>query len=76
MYRRAAANKLAAGLVDAETGIVLSDMQSDSSDSILDAILALDDLHAKGDLPDAAYQERRAELKQRLAEILEREKDG
>lgn len=45
-----------------------------SSESILDAILALDDLHASGKLPEGAYQERRAALKASLAKALEREK--
>ena len=47
---------------------------AEPSEAILDAIVALDDLHASGDLPEAAYQERRSELKTRLAEALEREK--
>lgn len=46
----------------------------ESSEALLDAIVALDDLHASGNLPKTAYQERRAELKARLAEALEREK--
>lgn len=45
-----------------------------SSESILDAIVALDDQHAAGNLPDPAYQQRRAELKARLAEALDKEK--
>jgi hypothetical protein len=45
----------------------------ESSETILDAILALDDLHANGKLPEPAYQERRAELKSRLAKVLDRE---
>ncbi len=47
----------------------------ESSDSILDAILALDDLHGSGKLPEPAYQERRAELKARLAQVMAREKE-
>jgi hypothetical protein len=35
-------------------------------DSIVDAIIALDDLYAAGELPEEAYQQRRAELKERL----------
>jgi mono/diheme cytochrome c family protein len=35
-------------------------------DSLLDAIAALDDMHAAGELPDPAYQQRRAELKAKL----------
>lgn len=46
----------------------------DLSESLIEAIVALDDLHASGGLPDAAYHDRRSELKARLAEALEREK--
>jgi hypothetical protein len=35
-------------------------------DSVLDAIVAIDDLHREGKLSDAAYQKRRAELKNSL----------
>ena len=38
----------------------------DSEEEILDAIIALDDLHRAGKIPDEAYQPRRAELKARL----------
>jgi hypothetical protein len=37
----------------------------------MDAILALDDQYQSGELPDAAYQQRRAELKEQLREALE-----
>ncbi len=43
-----------------------SDDEFDNSESIMDAIIALDDLHRDGKLPDAAYQERRSELKNAL----------
>lgn len=59
-----AANEAAASSADA----------APTSDALLDEILALDDLHASGKLPEAAYQERRAALKARLAEILKNEK--
>ncbi len=36
----------------------------------MDAIIALDDLYQAGKLPEAAYHERRAELKARLAELI------
>jgi hypothetical protein len=52
------------------------ELAGESSEALLDAIVALDDLHASGSLPKAAYQERRAELKARLAEALERDKAG
>ena len=35
-------------------------------DTLIDAIAALDDLHKAGNLPTAAYQQRRAEMKERL----------
>ena len=38
----------------------------DNEEEILDAIIALDDLHRSGKIPDEAYQPRRAELKARL----------
>ncbi len=41
----------------------------ETEEEVLDAILALDDLHRAGKLNDAAYQERRAELKALLEEM-------
>jgi mono/diheme cytochrome c family protein len=40
--------------------------EEESVESLLDAIVALDDLYKAGQLPKAAYEERRAELKERL----------
>ncbi len=40
-------------------------------DSLIDAIAALDDLHKAGQLPTAAYQQRRAEMKERLKKRLQ-----
>jgi hypothetical protein len=37
----------------------------------LDAIVALDDLYQAGELPETAYQQRRADLKERLRKIRE-----
>jgi hypothetical protein len=42
---------------------------AESAESILDAIVALDDLYQAGELPEEAYKERRAELKTRLKEL-------
>ena len=39
-------------------------------ETLMDAIIALDDLYQAGKLPEAAYRERRAELKARLAEMM------
>jgi len=41
----------------------------ESADEIMDAILALDDLHRAGKINDEAYQKRRAELKEILKEM-------
>jgi hypothetical protein len=38
-------------------------------ESLMDAIIALDDLYSEGKLPEEAYRKRRAELKERLKEI-------
>ncbi len=41
----------------------------ESAEEVMDAIIALDDLHRAGKIPDEAYQERREELKERLKEL-------
>jgi len=40
--------------------------EDDDSESVLDAIIALDDLHKDGKISDEAYQKRRNELKSKL----------
>ena len=76
MYRQRAQQALVSeGVDDDGTELPLEDAPVEDSESILDAIVALDDRHAAGELPEVAYQERRAELKARLAEALAREKD-
>ncbi|MDP1548252.1 MAG: cytochrome c [Anaerolineales bacterium] len=42
------------------------DDEFEDTDSIMDAIIALDDLHRSGKLSDEAYKKRRAELKEAL----------
>ncbi len=44
-------------------------------ETVMDAILALDDLYQQGRLSEEAYQARRAALKARLAELLEAAKE-
>jgi len=46
-------------------------LNGESAESIMDAILTLDDLYTQGILPKDAYIERRSELKNRLAEMLD-----
>jgi hypothetical protein len=43
---------------------------AEDADALLDEIVALDDIHNAGKLPDAAYQKRRAELKEKLGKAL------
>lgn len=45
---------------------VIEEQPEESEEALLDAILALDDLYQAGNLPEDAYQERRAALKERL----------
>lgn len=44
--------------------------EMDSEEDLLDAIIALDDLHRSGKISDDAYQTRRAELKARLKNVM------
>ncbi|MBN1536126.1 MAG: c-type cytochrome [Anaerolineales bacterium] len=43
----------------------------ESTESVMDAILALDDLFQNGELPEEAYHQRRTQLKDRLRTLLE-----
>jgi hypothetical protein len=43
------------------------------ADALMDDIIALDDLYQAGELPEAAYRERRAELKEKLRAIVDDE---
>lgn len=40
--------------------------EEESADTVIDAIVALDDLYQRGELPEDAYLQRRSELKNRL----------
>lgn len=48
----------------------VSEVVTESAESLMDAIIALDDLYQAGQLPESAYLERRAKLKARLKAIL------
>jgi len=50
---------------------LLDQLNGESAESLMDAILTLDDLYKQGNLPKDAYIERRSELKNRLAEMLD-----
>ena len=47
------------------------DLASEDPDTLMDAIIALDDLYREGQLPEEAYLQRRAELKARLSDVME-----
>jgi len=66
LYRRARS----AEPEDEDEADVIDDAVADSPESLMDAIIALDDLYQAGELPDEAYQQRRAHLKARLEEVL------
>jgi hypothetical protein len=44
--------------------------EDEDANTLMDAILALDDRYQAGELPEVAYKERRAELKARLRRML------
>jgi hypothetical protein len=54
--------------LEAEQGQVLDDQET-----LMDAIIALDDLYQAGELPEEAYVQRRAELKEKLQRQLHQE---
>ncbi|NOY99132.1 MAG: c-type cytochrome [Chloroflexi bacterium] len=46
------------------------EVEFDDAESVMDAIIALDDAYRAGDLPEEAYKQRRAELRARLKELV------
>jgi len=58
-----------AELAEEEAAVVVEDEVEDNPEALLDAIVALDDLFQAGQLPEVAYQQRRADLKARLKVI-------
>lgn len=68
MYQRS--RKLGDDSSNTPTKVDPSSGSSETPESLMDAILALDDLYQSGNLPEEAYLERRGELKARLKELL------
>ena len=67
LYRRDRSDNL----MDEDLEDYLDDeAEFENADQIMDAIIALDDLYKAGELPEEAYQERRAMLKAHLEEAL------
>lgn len=58
------------GEQDQEVPPVSAAQSGESQETLMDAIIALDDLYKSGQLHEDAYLQRRAELKERLQEIL------
>jgi mono/diheme cytochrome c family protein len=71
LYRRYQSNENEQVEEETSAGDVEETTPSDPEE-LLDAILALDDQYQAGDLPEGAYRQRRAELKARLKEVLEK----
>jgi mono/diheme cytochrome c family protein len=64
-------NRTRISLQDRQLATSLPDAPvSENAETIMDAILALDDLYKEGKLTSDAYQQRRAELKARLKELI------
>jgi mono/diheme cytochrome c family protein len=47
-----------------------TEYETESAETLMDAIIVLDDQYQAGQLPESAYLERRAKLKQRLSELM------
>jgi mono/diheme cytochrome c family protein len=76
LYMRSRPRLDEADLLDAEFNgkdELAASLAMQNSETVMDAIIALDDMYQSGDLPEEAYQLRRDELKARLKELLDRE---
>jgi mono/diheme cytochrome c family protein len=69
LFRRNQANAQAEGSTAASQGD--EKWGGENAQTLMDAILALDDLYQEGKLPEEAYRQRRAALKARLKELLQ-----
>jgi mono/diheme cytochrome c family protein len=72
LYRRTRASAEAAPASSARAAQnPPAEMAPDDAETLMDAILALDDLYQAGGLPEEAYRQRRSELKARLKAVLD-----
>jgi len=53
-----------------ESTLAVDETEPVDADALMDDIIALDDLYQAGELPEAAYRERRAELKEKLKSLV------
>ncbi len=58
---------------EAEDDDWVVDLNGNSAEDLMDAIITLDDQYRTGGLPEGAYRVRRAELKERLKEVISSE---
>lgn len=72
LYRQRRHNGMIAVVEGEVDEPILPEEVEDSPEALLDAIVALDDLYQAGELPETAYQQRRADLKERLKQIREK----
>jgi len=70
LYRRNKSINGDSGAPD-DANIIHQDDQEDDIDTVMDAIIALDDQYKAGELPEDAYIQRRGELKDRINTIRE-----
>jgi cytochrome c553 len=72
LYRRSQKEDSEQDLIDKldEQFTSFDDIPNDP-EALMDAIIALDDLYRAGELPEDAYRQRRAALKNRLQEVME-----
>ena len=54
-----------------ELELAVASLAPESTDLLMDAIIALDDQFQNGELPEEAYKKRRLELRTRLQEAIE-----
>lgn len=69
LYRRAGKTNTEPDSVEAD--IQEEELEFDSVETVMDAIIALDDLYQSGELPEEAYQQRRSALKARLQSLVD-----
>jgi hypothetical protein len=70
LFRRNRAQRTGLDAVDELEKESLSGKAEEDPETLMDAILALDDQYRDGELPEEAYRQRRAELKTHLKELL------
>ena len=72
LYRRSQLAEKAQEQIDdtASAAEMADELTQEDPNTLMDAIIALDDLYQAGKLPEEAYHERRAELKAKLKQLL------